>query len=105
MSTVMDRFRMKFWKRTCGNAFSTWRAGLFKTMVMTIEETCQEENKLIEEHQDRRIKAKEANSGRSDQQIRQNKLRGIFTGWKNVIQFLKLQNYKADFCKNTIEEF
>ena len=27
--SVLERFRMKFWKRTCGNAFSVWKSGAY----------------------------------------------------------------------------
>jgi len=48
---VLNRFRIKFWKRTCGNAFSNWRAGTFKTVFSTIEETINETNQKIEDHE------------------------------------------------------
>lgn len=38
MSTKLNRFRQKFWKRTCGNAFSIWRSGQFAMATSTMEE-------------------------------------------------------------------
>lgn len=38
VDTVMNRFRLKFWKRTCGNAFSNWRGSVFNHVVTTFEE-------------------------------------------------------------------
>jgi hypothetical protein len=44
LSNVLNRFRIKFYKRVCGNAFSVWRSGAFKAVFETIEETLEETN-------------------------------------------------------------
>jgi DNA polymerase III alpha subunit (gram-positive type) len=43
-SQVLNKFRVKFWKRNCMNAFSTWRSGVFKTVFQEIEVTVQATN-------------------------------------------------------------
>ena len=48
--TVLERFRLKFWKRTCGSAFSQWRSGGFALTVTEFEEAHAELVEKTEEH-------------------------------------------------------
>jgi hypothetical protein len=44
MKTTLERFRMKFWKRTCGNAISVWRSGAYTSLNQIVEEVESETN-------------------------------------------------------------
>lgn len=48
VASVLEKFRMKFWKRTCGNAFSKWRSGLYMVMTEMIEDLSNETNVVVE---------------------------------------------------------
>jgi hypothetical protein len=84
METVLNKFRLKFWKRTCGNAFSVWRSGAFALVSETVEEVQKETQKVIEEHQNKKAVFKQTNEVRSERIIKKNNLRNLFHSWKNV---------------------
>ena len=71
---VLQRFRQKFWKSTCGNAFSQWRSGIFAATVMEIEELTNETNQQNEEYQNKKALFKEVNQNRSAKIIGKNSL-------------------------------
>jgi hypothetical protein len=64
-AAVLNKFRVKFWKRTCMNAFSTWRSGVFKTVFEEVEATVQETNQKIEEHANKVGTRKDVNCTKS----------------------------------------
>jgi len=39
MKMVLNRFRLKFWKRNCANAISVWKASTFNMAFTSLEET------------------------------------------------------------------
>lgn len=74
---VLNRFRLKFYKRTCGNAFSIWRSGAFSMVSTTIEEVDSQTQHVIEEHQNKKAVFKEVNQERSGKLIQKNNLRNL----------------------------
>ena len=95
---VLNMFRLKFWKRTCGNAFSVWRSGAFSTVTQVIEEVDSETQRMVEEHQDKKALFKEVNEARSERHIVKHNIRNIFQSWRNVARFMKGQGSKeAEF--------
>eukprot|EP00347_Sterkiella_histriomuscorum_P005910 403354803 len=105
MSEKLNRFRMKFWKRTCGNAFSVWRSGQFKMITSTLEEVESETNQTIQDYENKKAVFKETNQNRSERIIKKHNLRNLFQGWKNVTQLLKFQNAKDDQYNASAIEF
>ena len=89
---VLNRFRLKFWKRTCGNAFSVWRSGAFSLVSQVIEEVDSETQNVIEDHQNKKTLFKEVNEVRSERHLNKQGLRNLFQSWRNVTRYLKQQH-------------
>ena len=49
MATVLEKFRVKFWKRNCSNALSKWRSGVYMVMTEMIDDLSNETNAVIED--------------------------------------------------------
>ena len=95
-SDVLNKFRLKFWKRTCGNAVSVWRSGAFAMVSQVTEEVESETAKIVEEHQDRKTVFKEVNEARSERHIGRQGLRNLFQSWMNVASFMKKMRSKDE---------
>lgn len=103
MSSVLNKFRLKFWKRTCGNAFSTWRSGGFKVVTITTEEVVQETNLVIENHNAVVQKRKDVNAVKSEKRLAKSNLANIWKTWVTVIKYYKLIRMKNERKDNEIE--
>ena len=90
----MNRFRAKFWKRTCGNAFSTWRSGAFKMAVEEIQGTTDVVNEKLEKHSEVVRKRKDANIVKALKVMGNQNMRNMFAGWRNTARLLKLERRK-----------
>ena len=85
MSNVLERFRMKFWKRTCGNAFSVWRSGIYNVMNGMINELDAQRNVALQSKSNVREQIKDHNAMRALRIIRKSVLGDFYQGWRNVI--------------------
>jgi hypothetical protein len=73
----------------CGNAFSVWRSGAFKTVFQTIEETVEETNQKMEEHDQRKNVVKDNNCNKASKKIVGHNTRNVFSAWRNVAKYIK----------------
>lgn len=78
MEKTLEKFRMKFWKRTCGNAFSVWRSGGFATVSSTIVEVTEETNQVVEDHEQKKAVFKQVNKERSERLIKKHQLHNLW---------------------------
>lgn len=103
--TVLERFRMKFWKRTCGNAFSNWKAGAFSIITGNIQDVDSDTVQTISIYEQKKALFKEVNANRAERILCKHNLRNLFQSWKNVKELLKLQNAKRREFNNAMDTF
>jgi hypothetical protein len=100
---VLNKFRTKFHKRVFLNAFSVWKSGAFKQVFQTVEETIEETNQKIQDHEEKKQLRKDVNSNKAGRVMKNQSLRNLFYGWKNVVKHWKMEATKRQLLQNNIK--